>query len=109
MNGELYEAPPDIDAEPGRYDVIGFELDPGDCLLFDIRTLHGSPGARPAARSVRRFTLRMAAEDARLHYRGDWAKGERAIIEAAGHREGDGLDSAFFPRLWEAGRPTAGS
>ena len=26
---------------------------------------------------------------------------EKYLIEAAGHREGDRLDSAFFPRLWE--------
>ena len=102
VNGQYYERPPEIDAERDAQDLLTFELEPGDCLLFDIRTLHGSPGGRPAARTARRFTLRMATEDARLRYRGDWAKGERAVIEAAGHRDGDALDSEFFPRLWEA-------
>ncbi len=102
VNGEHYELPPDVEAEVDPEDVLRFELERGDCLLFDIRTLHGAPRAGPARRTVRRFTLRMAAEGARLRYRGDWAAGERALIEAAGHREGDALDSEFFPRLWEA-------
>ncbi len=102
VNGQRYELPPDVDAEIDPEQVLRFELERGDCLLFDIRTLHGAPRSTPAARTVRRFTLRMAAEGARLRYRGDWAAGERAVFEAAGHREGDALDSDFFPRLWEA-------
>ena len=40
--------------------------------------------------------------DGRIAYRGDWAREERAMFEAAGHGEGDALDSEFFPRLWQA-------
>ena len=43
--------------------------------------------------------------EAAMQIMGDWAKGEREIFEAAGHREGDALDSDFFPRLWTAERP----
>ena len=104
VNGVLYEDPPDIDGDPGRYELIDFDLDAGDCLFFDIRTLHGARGETVTEQDSMRFTARFAAQDARIAYRGDWAKGERAIFEAAGHREGDQLDSDFFPRLWEAAR-----
>lgn len=102
VNGVLYEDPPDIDADPNAYDLVSFDLEAGDCLFFDIRTLHGARDTIVTNRDSMRFTTRFAAEDARIEYRGDWAKGERAIFEAAGHKEGDALDSAFFPRLWEA-------
>ena len=102
VNGQTYEAPPDIDADRDAYDLVAFDLEPGDCLLFDMRTLHGPPAGPLPQRTLRRFTLRMTAEDGVIRYRGDWAKQERAIFEAAGHRDGDALDSAFFPRLWEA-------
>ena len=100
VNGSYYEVPPDIDANRGDYDIVSFDVKTGDCLLFDIRTLHGTAAGVDPARTLRRFTLRMAAEDGRIRYRGDWAAAERAHFEAAGHRDGDALDSNFFPRLW---------
>ena len=100
VNGACYENPPAIDDNPGQYDLASFDLEPGDCLCFDIRTLHGSlPGRAPLSHQ-RRFTVRLAAEDGRICYRGDWAAAERAEFEKFGHRPGDAIDSEFFPRLW---------
>ncbi|NIA68372.1 phytanoyl-CoA dioxygenase family protein [Pelagibius litoralis] len=101
INGQRYEAPPDIDAAPGDYDLVSFDCAPGDCVFFDMRCLHGALGASTPKSTVRRYTLRMTKEDGHIRYRGDWAKQERAIMEAAGHREGDALISDFFPTLWE--------
>ena len=82
------------------YDLIAFDCAPGDCILFDMRTLHGArAGARPSSTHTR-FTLRMCAEDGHIRYRGDWARGERAIFEAQGYREGDAIAGDFFPTLW---------
>ena len=100
VNGLHYDAPPDIDAHRDDFDIVSFDLAAGDCLLFDIRTLHGSPPNFIPRTEQRRFTVRMAAEDARIRYRGSWAAQERAYFEAAGHREGDSLNSDFFPTLW---------
>lgn len=104
VNGHYYEPPPDIDNHPEDYDIVSFDMEPGDCLIFDLRTVHGFPKDVLPTRTVRRFTLRMAAEDGVFRHRGDWAKREREVIEAAGHREGDALCSEFFPTLWEAGK-----
>ena len=101
VNGRYYDVPPDINAHRDEYDIVAFDMDVGDCLYFDMRTLHASTANIPQ-KTVSRFTLRMTAEDGHIRYRGDWAKGEREIFEAAGHREGDRLDSDFFPRLWTA-------
>lgn len=74
----------------------------GDCLIFDIRILHGSaPNASPQE-AQSRYTLRMASEDARIHYHGDWARAERCVFEEFRHREGDDINSEFFPALWKA-------
>ena len=102
VNGERYELTPDIDADPASYDLIQFDLDLGDCLYFDMRTLHGSMSDMTPAETVRRYTLRMTAEDGMIRYRGDWAKEERAMIEAVGYRDGDPIDGDFFPTLWPA-------
>ena len=100
VRGENYELPPDVAAAPEKYDLAQFDLELGDCVYFDMRTLHGSLAEVVPQRTVRRYTLRMTAEDGEIRYRGDWAKGERAIFEAAGYGEGDSLTGAFFPQLW---------
>lgn len=102
VNGVRYETPPDIDADPEAYDLVAFDLSAGDCLFFDMRTLHGARQTVTTDRDSARFTARLTKEDGRIRYRGDWAKPERAIFEAAGHTDGDALDSPFFPRLWDA-------
>jgi len=101
INGQRYEAPPDIDARPQDYDLVSFDCAAGDCIFFDMRCLHGALSSTTPHETRRRYTLRLTKEDGRIRYRGDWAKQERAIMEAAGHREGDALVSEFFPTLWE--------
>ena len=44
----------------------------------------------------------MAKEGSKIEYRGDWAKEERAIIEANGYKNGDNLSGIMFPTLYEA-------
>ncbi len=102
VNGVLYERTPDIDAEPSAYDIATFDLDAGDCLFFDMRTLHGALDTIVTEHDSMRFTARFAAEDGRIEYRGPWAEPERRIFEAWGLREGDAIDGPMFPRLWEA-------
>ena len=100
VNGQTYHAPPDVNADPEAYDLLQWDLDLGDCIYFDMRTLHGGLSTVTPTETVRRFTLRMTAPDGMIRYRGDWAKGERALFEAEGYREGDRLQGAFFPELW---------
>lgn len=100
INGQTYYLPPDVSEDPDAYDLLQWDLDLGDCIYFDMRTLHGGLASVETTETVRRFTLRMTAPDGVIRYRGDWAKQERAIFEAAGYRDGDRIDGAFFPRLW---------
>ena len=102
VNGKLYEEPIDVNADRKKFDILSFDMAEGDCLFFDIRTLHGSPTTDLPKQLQSRYTLRLASEDARIQYRGDWAKAERCVFEEFGHRDGDELNSDFFPALWPA-------
>lgn len=104
INGKRYEPTPDIEADQDAYDLVHFDLDVGDCLYFDMRTLHGGLSTFTPAERIRRYTVRMTAEDGRIRYRGDWAKEERLIFEAEGYRDGDRIDGDFFPPLWPVRR-----
>jgi len=98
--GKTYHPPPDVNADPDAYELLQWDLDLGDCIFFDMRTLHGGLSSVTPTETVRRFTLRMTAPDGVIRYRGDWAKEERALFEARGYGEGDRLAGDMFPQLW---------
>ncbi|WP_170435234.1 phytanoyl-CoA dioxygenase family protein [Ruegeria arenilitoris] len=98
--GRTYHPPPDVNADPGAYDLLQWDMELGDCIYFDMRTLHGGLSSVTPTETVRRFTLRMTGPDGVIRYRGDWAKEERAQFEAAGYAEGDRIAGPFFPQLW---------
>lgn len=98
--GQIYHPPPDVNTDPDAYDLLQWDLDLGDCIYFDMRTLHGGLSSVTPTETVRRFTLRMTAPDGVIRYRGDWAKDERRQFEEAGYHEGDRIAGPFFPQLW---------
>ena len=59
---ELYMPVPDPDAEAMR--VLEWQMEPGDAVAFNYRTLHGARGNTASTRR-RAFSLRLVGEDAR--------------------------------------------
>ncbi|MDH3731564.1 MAG: phytanoyl-CoA dioxygenase family protein [Acidimicrobiia bacterium] len=58
------EKVPDIDAARADYDIVGFDVEPGDALIFSSWTLHGAPGnSGPNRRAA--FSTRWLGDDAR--------------------------------------------
>ena len=101
VHGKKYEITPDILKNKSDYEFLEWDLEVGDCVYFDIRTLHGALYETSPSSDVNRFTLRMAKENSKIIYRGDWAREERAIMEANGYRNGDDLSGKMFPTLYE--------
>lgn len=61
---DTYMAVPDPDAEPDTYCVAEWEMEPGDAIAFNHRTLHGARGNTTENRR-RAFSLRFVGDDAR--------------------------------------------
>ena len=101
VNGIKYELTPDIISNKENYEFLEWDLEVGDCVYFDIRTLHGALYETTPKSDINRFTLRMAKENSKIIYRGDWAREERAIMEANGYKNGDNLNGKMFPTLYE--------
>ena len=101
VNGKKYEITPDILKNKNDYEFLEWDLEVGDCVYFDIRTLHGALYETSPSSDINRFTLRMAKENSKIIYRGEWAKEERAIMEANGYKNGDDLSGKMFPTLYE--------
>lgn len=87
---------PDPDAEPGRYRVLEWAMEPGDVVLFHYRTVHGARANMSSARR-RAFSMRWVGDDARYTTRPG-----RTSPPFPGHgmRDGERLRADWFPVLW---------
>ncbi len=61
-DAQVFGEIPDIEADRDAYDIIGWDMQPGDCVLFDTRTIHGAPG-NSLDRPIRRFVTRWITDD----------------------------------------------
>ena len=101
VNGKKYEVTPNILKNKKDYEFLEWDLEVGDCVYFDIRTLHGALNENTPKTNIHRYTLRMAKENSKIEYRGEWAREERAIMESNGYKDGDDLSGKMFPTLFE--------
>jgi ectoine hydroxylase-related dioxygenase (phytanoyl-CoA dioxygenase family) len=57
---------PDINANRDNYNIVGWDLMPGDAVAFDYRTLHGAPANHSTSTQRRAFSLRLVGDDVRF-------------------------------------------
>jgi ectoine hydroxylase-related dioxygenase (phytanoyl-CoA dioxygenase family) len=58
------ESIPDINGNRNAFDILGWDVEPGDAVAFDYRTLHGAPANNSVMRQRRAFSLRLVGEGA---------------------------------------------
>jgi ectoine hydroxylase-related dioxygenase (phytanoyl-CoA dioxygenase family) len=94
--GALTEVP-DVEADRFAYDIVGWELEPGDAVAFHMLTLHAAAGSRARRRA---FSLRLIGDDVtyapRPHRSSPPFPGLDAELAA-----GRPMDHRLFPVLWE--------
>ena len=102
IDGKKYELPPDILGNKDKYEFLQWDCELGDCVIFDMRTLHGTLSTSIPEKTLSRYTLRVAKEDAKISYVGDWTSyNYRKAMQEAGYKNGDPLGGQMFPTLFE--------
>ena len=89
-----YMAVPDPDAEGMK--IVEFEMQPGDAVAFQYRTLHGARGNESPTRR-RAFSLRLLGDDARYVER---PGATSPPFPGHGMKPGDKLREDWFPQIW---------
>ncbi len=98
-DGSLAELP-DIDAQPDRWRIIGWELEPGDAVFFHMAVVHGAPGVEgPQRRRV--LSLRFLGDDM-VHAPRSWETSPPFPGLDRELDDGAPLDHPLFPVLWRA-------
>lgn len=95
--GSLAEMP-DLDADPARFPVIGWELEPGDAVFFHMLTLHRAAGSQHRRRVL---SVRFLGDDM-VHALRPWATSPEFDGLADQLPDGAPLDHPLFPVLWSA-------
>jgi ectoine hydroxylase-related dioxygenase (phytanoyl-CoA dioxygenase family) len=65
LDGIDGEEPPDIDATPERYELLAWDLAPGDCLVHHGMAMHAANGNASGALRRRAHSIRFTGEDVR--------------------------------------------
>ncbi len=96
---EDFEPMIDVEAERAQHRFIGWDLEPGDCVVFHALVLHGAPGNTSAQHRRRAVASRWTGDDARYVLR----RGYMSPPPQPGAPEpGAAMDSGVFPVVWRA-------
>lgn len=92
---------PDIDADPESFDVLSWDMQPGDCVVFNSRIMHGGSGKLDEERDLRVFTTKWLGDDVRIKFRECGMDPDHsAIMVKYGLKSGDRPGTDLYPRIW---------
>ncbi len=102
MPGAEGDLLPDIEAHSEHYDVVSFDVEPGDILVHNYKTIHGAGGNTSRYQPRRAASLRYCGDDIRFRTRPGAPQQFHHKTRLA---DGEPLAGPDFPVVWE--RPGA--
>jgi hypothetical protein len=92
---------PDIDNNLDKFDIVHFDVEPGDVLVHHYRTVHGTGGNASRYQVRRAASIRYCGDDIRFVERA-WAP--RQLHHTHRLKSGDCLSGNDFPVVWRRDR-----
>ena len=101
FSGVTEESIPDIDADRDKYGVVSWDMQPGDCVAFNSRIMHGGSGKLEEDQDLQVFTSKWLGDDARIKFRECGMDPDHsAIMTEYGLKPGDRPGSDLYPKIW---------
>lgn len=97
LPGAEGEPLPDIEGHMDDYDLVHFDVEPGDVIVHHYKTLHGAGGNHSRYQVRRAASLRYCGDDIRFRTR-PWAP--RQLHHTHRLKDGDKLSGPDFPVVW---------
>jgi ectoine hydroxylase-related dioxygenase (phytanoyl-CoA dioxygenase family) len=88
---------PDIENDLEKFDIVHFDVEPGDVIVHHYRTVHGAGGNTSRYQVRRAASLRYCGDDIRFQTR-PWAP--RQLHHTTRLNDGDPLGGPDFPVVW---------
>ena len=90
------EDPPDVEQRRDEFDIIGWDIEPGDALIFSPLILHGSTGNYSTERPRRALSTRWLGEDVRYTP----GRAKMPVLWDTGLDHGDPIGGPVFPQVY---------
>lgn len=100
FKGTLWEPAPEIDENPDKYPVNSWDMEPGDCVVFQMLTLHASRPNHSETTRRRAFSTRWVGDDATYAVRDGMLSAPYPI---EGYEPGEKFHTDQFPLAWPKG------
>jgi ectoine hydroxylase-related dioxygenase (phytanoyl-CoA dioxygenase family) len=97
LPGAQGEPVPDIEGHLDDYDIVHFDVEPGDVIVHHYRTIHGAGGNKSRYQVRRAASLRYCGDDIRFQTR-PWAP--KQLHHTHRLSDGDPLSGPDFPVVW---------
>jgi ectoine hydroxylase-related dioxygenase (phytanoyl-CoA dioxygenase family) len=94
-----FEPVPDIDAQRSDCEILSWDLAPGDCIVFHMKTLHGAPGTAEHPFRRRAFSTRWLGDDAVFATRPFPTSPPFPDLTL---KRGEPMEHELFPVVWSA-------
>ena len=92
---------PDIEGERDRYDILSWDMQPGDVAIFNARVIHGGSGNLAADRELKVFNTQWLGDDVRVCFRPDGMDPDhRQVMTESGLKPGDRIGGELYPEVW---------
>lgn len=92
---------PDIDSNPEKFGVVSWDMQPGDCVAFNSRTMHGGSGKLEGDSELRVFTSKWLGDDVHIKFRECGMDPDHsAIMTGSGLKPGDRPGTDLYPQIW---------
>ncbi|MGI9310926.1 MAG: phytanoyl-CoA dioxygenase family protein [bacterium] len=91
---------PDIDGARDQYDILSWDMAPGDCAAFNGRMIHGGSGNLGADRELKVFNTQWLGDDVRVRFRREGMNPDHSdAMTAHGLKPGDRPGTALYPEF----------
>jgi ectoine hydroxylase-related dioxygenase (phytanoyl-CoA dioxygenase family) len=95
---------PDIENNRDAYDIVSWDMQPGDCVAFNARIIHGGSGNLARNRDLKVFNTQWLGDDVRVVFRAEGMDPDHSeIMSRNGLKPGDRPVSDLYPQVWTKG------
>jgi len=92
---------PDIENNRDAYDIVSWDMQPGDCVAFNARIIHGGSGNLAKNRDLKVFNTQWLGDDVRVVFRAEGMDPDHSeIMTRHGLKPGDRPESDLYPLVW---------
>lgn len=92
---------PDIDGNRDQYDILSWDMQPGDCVVFNARIIHGGSGQLAEDRELSVFNTKWLGDDMRVAFRSCGMDPDHSeIMTEYGLGHGDPIGTDLYPEIW---------